>query len=764
MRIDAAGFDYLKKIQNKKANVQKKDTFLNTPSGSSNNNYFPNFQTVPFMRTWKEHKSWGAVYDKNTNSTSFKIFTFPDVKNVNVEVLKGDEYVKYPLKNVGGGIFQTQEAIKDVVPDDKYHYSIERADGSKTNVKDPYSFKQPTINGDSVVYDQNAYKWNDSEWFLNNDDRVASDNRTKKTINDLRILEINCATITQDGDFEGTKKAIDNASKNGFNAIEIMPVENTYSFNWGYDGCDKFATSEYLGGADKLKELIDYIHKNKMNVIMDMVPNHIAPENEDLIKTGPYIKGSNGFGSSFNYENENSTYVRDYMINAAINWLDNFHCDGLRIDMTKFMDSDITMKQIAMEVKYHKPDAFIIAEDARSNIETNGYNFWTDYRKLHDERVISPLLAEDIAVDDNQHSKLIDDIIQTSVARLGFDSEWDFQFFHSFNDYLFDRTSLEDLENVIFDSRNRVKYMMSHDEIGNCDGTRLIPKLMVDKLNLNRYVYLNSEDDKRASDYAKLKNISLNEAKRIVQCQKTQLVSEKLAVLLQSGKLTNSEDIYNLDISKDSNLSVDDVKKIYNQCYAKQKAAFALMYAIPGPKMIFQGDENADLTPFRFFRETTLPFDNENLSIEKGYKAGYDALNASKIGNIKYSNTGKLKLKNAQNLTKSLNNFSLPDANLNREKTILHPYSKVIGLDVENKDDELYVVSNFSDTNYPNQNAKEYYIEFPEGNWIEILNTDDKKYGGSGFYKNNIKTSSKKKQTKIPIKLPANSTLYFKKI
>ena len=763
MKIDVAGSGYFRKIQNKKLNTQKKEAFSNTTSNCSSD-CFLNCQTIPFMRTWKEHKSWGAVYDKDTNSTSFKIFTFPDAKNVDVEVLKDDKYIKYPLKNMGNGIFQTQEAIKDIVPEDKYHYSIEKSDGSKTNVKDPYSFKQPTINGDSVVYDQNAYKWNDSEWFLNSKDRITSSNKTDKTINDLRILEINCATITKDGDFESAKKAVDEASKNGFNAIEIMPVENTHSFNWGYDGCDKFAVSEHLGGADKLKELVDYIHNNNMNVIMDMVPNHIAPENEDLIKTGPYIKGTNGFGSSFNYENENSTYVRDYMVNAAINWLDNFHCDGLRIDMTKFMDSDITMKQIAMEVKYHKPDAFIIAEDARSNIETNGYNFWTNYRKLHDERIISPLLTGDIGVYDEQHTKLIDDIMQTSVARLGFDSEWDFQFFHSFNDYLFDRTSLEDLENVIFDSRNRVKYIMSHDEIGNCDGTRLIPKLMVDKLNLNRYVYLNSEDENRASDYAKLKNISLNEAKRIVQCQKTQLVSEKLAVLLQSGKLIDNDDICNLDISKDSKMTVEDVKKIYNQSYAKQKAALALMYAIPGPKMIFQGDESADLTPFRFFRETTLPFDNENLFIEKGYKAGLDALNASKIGSIEYSNLGKLKQKNAQNLTKSLNNFSLTDGKLNREKSILHPYSKVIGLDIENENDELFVVSNFSDTNYPNPNAKDYYIEFPEGNWIEILNTDDKKYGGTNSFKNNIRTSSKKKHTKIPIKLPANSTLYFKKI
>ena len=39
--------------------------------------------------------------------------------------------------------------------------------------------------------------------------------------------------------------------------IEIMPVENTYSFNWGYDGVDKLAPASYMGNPNKLKELIN---------------------------------------------------------------------------------------------------------------------------------------------------------------------------------------------------------------------------------------------------------------------------------------------------------------------------------------------------------------------------------------------------------------------------------------------------------------------------------------------------------------------------
>ncbi|MBQ7287217.1 MAG: hypothetical protein IJW73_05590, partial [Candidatus Gastranaerophilales bacterium] len=89
-----------------------------------------------------------------------------------------------------------------------------------------------------------------------------------------------------------------------------MPVENTYSYNWGYDGVDKFAVSNFLGGPDRLKEFIDEAHNVGLNVIMDMVPNHIGPDGAQLAKTGPYTNGSTPWGDAFNYEGQNSRYVR----------------------------------------------------------------------------------------------------------------------------------------------------------------------------------------------------------------------------------------------------------------------------------------------------------------------------------------------------------------------------------------------------------------------------------------------------------------------
>ena len=46
------------------------------------------------------------------------------------------------------------------------------------------------------------------------------------------------------------------------------------------------------------------------------------------------------------------------------------------------------------------------------------------------------------------------------------------------------KINLDRLDSTIWGSKYRVKYTMSHDEIGNLDGTRLIPKVITSYLDL----------------------------------------------------------------------------------------------------------------------------------------------------------------------------------------------------------------------------------------------------------------------------------------
>ena len=799
----------INKVDLTKSNVCIKNT--TTPKSNQNNKNLNQitelsnicYKPISFGRSEKEHKSWGAVIDPKTKETSFKLFTYPDTKGVTVTVEKPNNpnHKKvYELWNKGNGVFETPGKIPagEVKPGDKYYFTIYKGNGAVDSVKDPYSFRQQKLLGESVIYDQSKYKWKDENWFKSSKERISRRANAKnglKSLNEAVIYELNIPTFTKEGTFNTAKKKLKSIKNQGFNAIEIMPVENTNSPQWGYDGVDKFAPAEHLGGPDGLKSLVDYAHNIGLNVIMDMVPNHLGPDGASLIETGPYIKGPNQFGGAFNYEGQNSKYVRDYIVNAALNWLDNYHCDGLRLDMTKFMESDYTMKQIAAEINYHKPDAFLIAEDAREKVSTddNG-NYWHNEDEVHDKRVMTPLKSFETGEGESEkvHCEAIDKISEsnTSIGRLGYDSEWDFNYFHALNDGIYGSIDLDKFEKICYCAQDRVKYVMSHDEIGNHEGTRLAAKLMKPMLHLEENIVLNNNDIERAKKLSEIQNKSLDEAMSTVKQQKADFASETLAIMLLTGKLDkyNTTNInsrqfaHNIDksfkneiltplgIKHSSGINYQLIKEMFKKSMNKCEMAIARTYSIPGPTMVFQGDEKADLTPFRFFREFEYNPSGENINIEKGYDTGKKGQEISTLGNIPYSKEGIFIMNKFNNILKDLNrinaeNPALTKGRLIPESSVKHYPSQVFATHCADAatNNEIYCITNFNDSNYPSSYAADYYIKFPKGKWVEILNTDDTKYNGSGHYKNtNIIESDG--INNIPVKLAGYSTYMFKKI
>lgn len=730
-----------------------------------------------FTRSWQEHQSWGLRLNKD-GSASAKIYTFPDVKRVTLEV---NEEKHFELKNKNKGVFEAQIQAGQIFENDKYSFIIEKADGVVEKVKDPYSFLQEELLDKSVVYNHSRYIWHDDFWQKDERriSRLANNANGFTPMTGAKIYELNIATLTLEGNLESAKNELERIKKIGFNAIEIMPTENTYSYNWGYDGVDKFAVASYMGGADKLKEFVDEAHNVGLNVIMDMVPNHLGPDGAQLDKTGPYIKGSTPWGSAFNYGGKGSTYVRDFMVNAALNWLHNFHCDGLRLDMTKFMDSDVTMKQIAAEVNYHFPHAFIIAEDAREHVTVRGDDSWYDYWQPHDQRIIQPIpdIESGYGQDEEAHEKAINKIssFQTSLNRLGYTSEWDFPYHHTLNKIPYGEYDLNELERAIVESGARVKYSASHDEIGNMDGTRLVAKYMVPLLRLNEIVYLKEEDKKRAQEFSKLKGVSLEQALDVVKSQKAQQVSMELARLVQKGTFDENINpivfrdfvLKRLGISETSFVTPEEILNAFREATKIYRAIETIKYFTPGPVMTFQGEENLDMSKFNFFREFQSIKDERYLYIEKGYPHGLSAFLDSKLNLQSVSVQGQKRRDEFEALIKDLNN--LKDENLATttghiimKNTVKHPQNPTIAL--HSKDDvsgnELFMVSNFSNNDYPS-----YNIDFPKGEWVQIINTNDKKYGGSGTCQNNgVVCGYGDLKIKTTIKIPAKSSIIFKKM
>jgi len=765
-----------------------------------------------FTRSYAEHKSWGAAIDPKTKDVSFKLFSFADNRSVDVKIFDEDDPSKfelYPMKHKGGGVYQTEEPVSadKAHPPMRYSFVITKKDGTIEEVKDPYAMRQGNGTSEdflkySILYDHSAFEWKNQKSWMYSDKRITRDpGEYGLSVRDASIYEIHIDTLTKEGTYEAAKKKLKDIKALGFNTIELMPQENTFSFNWGYDGVDKFAPTEHRGGPDKLKELIDYAHGLELNVIMDYVPNHLGPDGAQLNRTGPYVTGPNAFGEGFNFEGENSRYVRDYIVNAGLNWIDNYKVDGLRLDMTKLMESDFTMKQIAAEINHHFPSVFLIAEDARGCVNTNGFDFWDDGNELHDKRVVKSLKRDESFAwgSNSEHCKFIEKIDSSAgkpldqasrrlLSNLGYDSEWDFSYHHALQDAIYLHNNMNHLMNTIYQSQHAVKYVTSHDETGNNDGTRPVVKYLVPRLNLNSNIRLNEDDLKRAEEYAELKGKSEEEAKYIVTCQKAQAACEKLVHLYVSGKLdsyTRKSDgeFYNdilapLDITKGARINyrrfVRNYKKSMDQC----RMAQALTYAIPGPKMVFQGEEDLDTSSFRFFRQFESPREEPYLYTEKGYEPGRAALEASKLGSIETSHVSASCARKFNKLISDLNRLNRENPALTRGWLAMKPdgtrdcvvHNDTIGINI--KDDktrnEFFVVSNFKNDSYPSDNNYGYNIQFPKGKWIEVLNTDDPKYGGTGRHSNAgivIEGAGLDDENeKVPIYLAEYSTIYFKRV
>ena len=169
------------------------------------------YQPLNFTRTLKEHNSWGVRPSKDgIEPSSAKIFTYPDAKNVAILINKGSENEKtFLLENKGQGIFEGKINPKDLKNGDRYSFVIQKKDGSFTEVKDPYSFKQPEILGQSEAYDHSKYQWNDDKWYSpDNKQRISRKADAKNGLTHIKastIYELNIATITPEGTFESAK-------------------------------------------------------------------------------------------------------------------------------------------------------------------------------------------------------------------------------------------------------------------------------------------------------------------------------------------------------------------------------------------------------------------------------------------------------------------------------------------------------------------------------------------------------------------------------
>ena len=209
--------------------------------------------------------------------------------------------------------------IQQVGPGDYYKFRL----NSEKEHPDPASRSQPKgVHEWSQVVDSNSHEWKDNSW-------------GGIPLSEMIIYELHVGTFTPEGTFEAVINKLDHLKELGVNTLEIMPVSQfPGNRNWGYDGVYPYAAQTSYGGAEGLKKMIDACHQAGFAVLLDAVYNHMGPEGNYLSEFGPYFttKYETPWGKALNFDDAFSDDVRNFFIQNAIMWMEEFHFDGLRLD------------------------------------------------------------------------------------------------------------------------------------------------------------------------------------------------------------------------------------------------------------------------------------------------------------------------------------------------------------------------------------------------------------------------------------------------
>ena len=367
--------------------------------------------------------------------------------------------------------------VKNVEPGALYQYVLD----GKTVRPDPVSRFQPRgVHGPSQVVDD-RFDWSDDEW---------RGLELKKYV----LYELHVGTFTPEGTFDAIIPRIATLKQLGITVLEIMPVAQfPGGRNWGYDGVYQFAVQDSYGGPTALKRLVNACHQQGMGVVLDVVYNHLGPEGNYLGEFGPYFTEAyrTPWGAALNFDGPNNDEVRRYFIQNALQWINEFHFDGLRLDaINAIVDTSPRKFLEELSVECHaagaqlKRPVYLIAESERN-----------------DAKVVAP----------------------GEVGGWGLDASWDDDFHHvlhvlmtgEHNGYYEDYSGVEDLARAFrdgfvyvgqysafrqkrqgmptddLDGEHFVVFSQNHDQIGNrMLADRYSQTMSLDKLKLAAAVVL----------------------------------------------------------------------------------------------------------------------------------------------------------------------------------------------------------------------------------------------------------------------------------
>lgn len=359
------------------------------------------YMTEEFLREYTyTGTDLGAVWSKE--STTFRVWA-PMAQRTEVALYKSgtagtdDRIKKYALKKEGQGVWSV--TVEGDLHGIYYTYLITR-NGAETEACDPYA-KTTGVNGRrAMVID--LERTNPAGW---KEDRCP---HPELRYTDMVLYELHVRDFSMDesagitpayrGKFlafteRGTRTAkgaatgLDYLRTLGITHLHLLPLYdygsvdearlNEPQFNWGYDPVNynvpegSYATDPYHGEVRvrEMKQMVKALHDNGINVVMDVVYNHVYDAESfcfNRIVPG-YFSRMNADGSYSNGSycgNDTASerpMVRKYIVDSVLYWVKEYHIDGFRFDLVGLLDVE-TINKITETVHAKYPHVIFYGE------------------------------------------------------------------------------------------------------------------------------------------------------------------------------------------------------------------------------------------------------------------------------------------------------------------------------------------------------------------------------------------------------------------
>jgi len=304
---------------------------------------------------WWIGMKWNSVqlmiYGKNLSNAEVKF----DDKRLEVIEIKSVENTNYLFVDV---------FIPDDIPEGNYTLIIKKGDKE-------INYEYPILSREFPIESHMGFN-NEDVIYLIFADRFCDGNPSNNTIGDS-LDEFTAADLDgrKGGDIEGIISKMDYLQALGISAIWVTPMleNNMWMSYHGYAATDLYNIDPRFGSNELYKNLVSEAHKRGMKVIMDHVSNHIGinhswienlpmdnwlngtPENHipanhdkmaflDIYGDSTFVKfTTDGWFQDYMPDlNQRNTFIKRYLIQNTLWWIEYSGLDGIREDTYPYSD------------------------------------------------------------------------------------------------------------------------------------------------------------------------------------------------------------------------------------------------------------------------------------------------------------------------------------------------------------------------------------------------------------------------------------------